>query len=171
MAIPPKTPSDDLSAWIMLSHRWAHPSHPRGAIEVQSIGTIHLALQDFELRHTHFKLNEDEAMKLALDGRVFYELARLWVLGVFALAHKIERGHVIKKRNIKSFKGYINPLRNAFEKGYVDQDKERGVYPELFFNIDPFHCIGWVVPNKEGKILEFYRAEIAQKFFNACQED
>lgn len=170
MAIPTKMAADDLDEWIKLSFELTVPSHGRGMIEVQSVGNVHIALQKFEQRHKFERLSQEEAMQLAMDGVLYYEVGRLWVLGVFSLAYKIERGDVLKKRSMKSFKKYINPLRNAFEKGYVDGDASRGVYPEMFFNVDPYHCMGWALPNREGAVLEFYRAEIAHRLFEACQE-
>ncbi|WP_299668268.1 hypothetical protein [uncultured Ruegeria sp.] len=162
--------SDRKETWISASHKIVHSNHHHGVLEVQGIGEVHLKLREFETVWIPEpgQPKPIEISQLDLQSTFYFEMARQWTMAVFSLAYKIERGEVFQKRDVNEFKKALNPLRCAFEKGYVDCNKNIGCFPKAMVTQAPFKCITWQVPNRELETLEYSRVEIAEALLYLC---
>lgn len=165
--------SDKIETWVAASHRVVRQNYAKGALEIQSLGQLHIGLREFERGWipTDERQAKPEQYDVYLRTPFFFEAARCWVLGIFSAAYKLERGDVYQQRSCGEFKSFLNPLRCAFEKGHIDQHKEIGCFPDVKLNQSPYHCLTWVVPDKNMKLQEYYRVEIAEQFLSVLSAD
>ena len=164
--------SDSFKGWVDLSYKIAKKEYGLVVGEVQSLGQLHCHIRVAELSAIEKRETKRAASELELlQFNHTMEISRLWVLAAFSLAYKVERGDVYQKRDVSKFKKLLNPLRNVFEKGYIDGHKDKVCFPEPFLNIDPYRCFGWRVFDRSLSPVEFYRVEIAEALFDALDAE
>lgn len=154
--------SDNFENWVQASIEVSSETFPR--TEIQGLGRVNLEIKRIEEILTNSIGSDEQTLEVWTENQHVFYTSKYWIKSIFDTASMINKGILFNKKNMNGFLKHLNPLRNIFSKGYVDQHSTAFLLVPPQLNIDTHECLVWQVPDKNLNKVTYYRAEVADKF-------